>query len=256
MSIFEAAVLGLVQGLTEFFPISSSGHLVLFQSLFGLDEPQLAFDIFLHLGTLASVIIFFRKDITALFKNDRQKLIFIIVASIPTFIIGALFKDVVEEFFCAPVIVGYMLLVTGLWLIFAHIASSRAVIGGGKPLGVFNSLMIGIAQGVAIMPGISRSGSTIATGIILGIDRVEACRFSFLLAIPAIAGASAVKAHKIVSNLLGPDTMVFLAGGIVAMVAGFFSIKVLLKIIRGKSIMWFGAYCIAAGTLLIITLSR
>ena len=256
MSIFEAVSLGIVQGLTEFFPVSSSGHLVLFQSLFGIEEPQLAFDIFLHLGTLAAVVIFFSKDIIALFSADRRKLFFIIIASIPTFIIGALFKDIVEEFFSAPVIVAYMLLVTGLWLIFAHISTSRARPDDTKPLGIFNSLMVGIAQGVAVMPGISRSGSTIGTGIILGMDREEACRFSFLLSIPAVAGASVVKGHKIISSLFGPDTLLFIAGGLAAMITGFFSIKVLLKVIRGSSLAWFGAYCILIGSFLLIALTR
>ena len=195
MGIFQAIIFGIVQGITEFFPISSSGHLVILQALMGLKEPQLAFDIFLHLGTLLSILIFFRKDILRLFGEDKRLFLLLVIASIPTFIIGFLFKDTVERFFAMPKVVGSMLGLTGAWLVLASLYTKRQPVKKGP--GILNSILIGIAQGVAIMPGISRSGATIATGILTGLDRELSFKFSFLLAIPAILGASILKAHEI-----------------------------------------------------------
>ncbi len=261
MTIFQAIILGVVQGITEFFPVSSSGHLVIFQALFGLKEPQMAFDIFLHLGTLISVLIFFRKDILRLFSEDRKTLLFLIVASIPTAVIGFLFKDVAEKFFAAPRAVGCMLGITGAWLVLASIYANR--ISQKRGLGLFNSIVIGIAQGIAVIPGISRSGATIATGIMTGLDNELAVRFSFLLAIPAILGASAVKAHKFFQcdivkykyhpAAANPEQMLcFWAGGITAMLIGILSIKVILKLIKNNKLHIFGIYCIFMALLVIM----
>jgi len=252
MSILQAIILGIVQGITEFFPISSSGHLAILQSLFGLKEPQIAFDIFLHLGTLASVLIFFRKEISRLFTTDRKWLFFIIVASIPTFIIGFTFKDVVERSFNSPKLVAAMLGITGAWLILASVGAKKAE--PGKGLSILNSILIGIAQGIAVMPGISRSGATIATGILRGLDKELAVRFSFLLAIPAILGASAIKLHKITQGITGSEAGYFLAGGITAMLAGIAAIKILLKLVKDNKLYAFGLYCICMALLGIIFL--
>ncbi len=250
MTLLQAVVLGIVQGITEFFPISSSGHLVIFQSLFGLKEPQLAFDVFLHFGTLISIIVFFRKDIISLFGENRKTLLFIIIASVPTFIIGFFAKDAVEKFFGMPRIVGFMLCLTGVWLFAAYIYCkySRKKERG---LGVVNSIIVGIAQGIAVMPGISRSGATIATGMLSGLSKEEAFRFSFLLALPAVFGASVLKAHKITEGVMGEDAVLFLAGGMIAAITGFIAIKVLLRLIKADKFQLFGIYCVLAGILII-----
>ncbi len=250
MNITQALILGIVQGITEFFPISSSGHLVLLQSLFGLKEPQIAFDIFLHFGTLVAIVIFFCRDILRLFTSDKRLLYFLVIASVPTAIIGFLFKDVVEKFFGMPKVVGYMLLITGLWLSLASLYIKR--IGTKKDLGVANSLIIGVAQGIAVMPGISRSGATIATGIMTGLDKELSFRFSFLLAIPALLGATALKINNIKSGILGNESAYFLIGAITSMIMGLITINVLLKLVRKNQLYLFGIYCILIGFLTIL----
>jgi undecaprenyl-diphosphatase len=260
MNIYQAIILGIIQGITEFFPISSSGHLVIFQALFGLKEPQLAFDIFLHFGTLISIAIFFHKDIIDLFNLEgclRQPsrlyqsiLFYIIIASIPTFIIGFLFKDAVENFFGMPKVVGAMLVVTGAWLIFASARSKR--IRQPSNLNFFNSIIIGIAQGIAVMPGISRSGATIGAGLATGLERENAFKFSFLLAIPAVAGACILKAHKITTIVAKGEALIFLAGGIAAAVTGLVTLRALLGLVKNNKLALFGIYCILAGLLAII----
>lgn len=255
MSFAEAVVLGAVQGVTEFFPISSSGHLVIMQGLFGLKEPQLAFDIFLHIGTLASVLLFFRHDIAALFGKNRKMLAPLLAASVPTFIIGFFFKERIEACFGMPSIVGYMLIVTGLWLASASLyerVSGRAGARKKSWPGFFESILIGTAQGVAIVPGISRSGATIATGMLSGIDKEAACRFSFLLSIPAVAGASVLKARDISAGLTAADAAQFVTGGLAAFIFGVLSIKLLLKIVNGGKLYLFGIYCFLAGLVTII----
>lgn len=258
MTLTESVLLGVVQGVTEFFPISSSGHLVIMQGLFGLKEPQLAFDIFLHIGTLVSVLIFFRSDIRAIFGKDRRTLLMLAAASVPTFIIGFLFKDIVERYFAMPKVSGYMLIITGAWLMAAVLYSYKH---RGAPSsstkespGIMGSLAIGFAQGIAVMPGISRSGATIATGIMTGLEKKAACRFSFLLAVPAIAGASLLKAHKITAGLTATEAVSFISGGLAAMVTGIFAIRFLLKIVGGDKLYIFGIYCFLAGLVTIILL--
>ncbi len=252
MTIPQAILLGIIQGVTEFFPVSSSGHLVIFQSLFGLNEPQLEFDIFLHLGTLVSILIFFRQDILQLFTKDKRLFVLLIVASLPTFIIGLLFKDILERLFSMPKVVGCMLGLTGAWIILGSIVNNYLIgRGTGKKLGVMNSVLIGIAQGVAIIPGVSRSGSTIASGMLLGLDKESAFKVSFLLAIPAILGASVFKAGKIGASLSGGDMTYFLIGGITAMLVGLASVKLLLKVIRNNQLYLFGIYCILASLIVI-----
>ncbi len=201
MSSFQAIILGIIQGLTEFLPISSSGHLVLFQHIFGLKEPELFFDICVHLGTLVAVIIFFRKDlitiITSLIhgsvkfikkeaslselfqKPDIKLAVLIVIGSVPTAILGLLFKKISDQLFSSLIIVGVMLIVTGIILWCTRwIKKNGRLIDG---FSIKNSLVIGIIQGLAIIPGISRSGSTIAFGLFLGIERETAARFFYLL---------------------------------------------------------------------------
>lgn len=253
MSIAQAIISGIVQGITEFFPISSSGHLAILHKIFGLKESMFAFDIFLHFGTLTSVIIFFWKDILNILKKDRAMLKFIVIGSIPAFVIAILFKDVVESFFAMPWFVGLFLILTGLFLLLASfIALYWKMVHRSKPITTANSIIIGIAQGISILPGVSRSGSTIGTALIAGINEGAALKFSFLLSLPAVLGANLLKAREIYGNLVSIDTMPFIAGGIAAAITGFFAIKALFGILKNNLFFLFGIYCILAGASVII----
>ena len=187
MSYTEAIISGIVQGLTEFLPVSSSGHLVVLHHFFGYNQPQFTFDIFLHIGTLFAVLVYFRRDIIDMLKRRPRLLMYVILATIPTALIGFLFIDLVEGLFQNIKLVGLMLFVTAGFLFIADkVSASKSNTG---KLSVVKAIGIGVIQGLAIAPGISRSGLTISSGILFGLDKNEAIRFSFLLAIPAILGA-------------------------------------------------------------------
>jgi undecaprenyl-diphosphatase len=245
--------------VTEFLPISSSGHLVFFQSLLGLKESYLFFDVMLHLGTLLAVVVFFCKDIARIVqgsvsmlkreKRDQQGgklLLLIVLATVPTGLMGIVFRDWFESFFSEPKLVGVMLLVTGwvLWM-------TRFVRGQNKTVEKMtwrDALLIGVAQGVAIIPGISRSGATISTGFFCGLDRGLAGRFSFLLSIPAILGAAVLEFPKI--ETLG-TIWITLLGATVAFWVGLLSLKLLMGIIRAGRLFNFSYYCWGVGLLMI-----
>ena len=249
-----------MQGLTEFFPVSSSGHLVFFQSLLRLKEPPIFFDVMLHVGTLVAVVIYLRGEILHILKGIGAALqgrregpdgvrmfLWMVVASIPTGLMGIVFKDWFESVFSQPRFVGSMLLVTGLIL-----WATRWVKRGEKDIGKMHWLdafLIGIAQGIAILPGISRSGSTICAGLFLGLDRVLAGKFSFLLSIPAILGAALLESRKIES---AGEVGTILMGTAVAAVAGYFSLKSLMKIISIGKVSRFAYYCWAMGVLMML----
>jgi len=253
MTVLEAVISGIVQGLTEFLPVSSSGHLVILHKIFGLKEPQIAFDIFLHIGTMVSVLIFFAKDIINIIVKDRKMMLLIILACVPTFIIGFLSKDIAERLFGSSLTVGYALIITGLWLLIAHFFAIRNKSPHGVSL--LDSIIIGIAQGIAVIPGISRSGATIGTGLMLGLEGSMAVKFSFLLSVPAILGASAVKFIHIEKGLEGAATVPFMAGGLAALFTGIAAIYLLLKAVKMSKLWAFGVYCILAGAVTVF-LSR
>lgn len=253
MTIFQAIISGIVQGITEFFPISSSGHLVILHSLFGIKEGMLAFDVFLHFGTIISIIIFFWKDIVNMPGRERTMLKFIIIGSIPTFLIGLLFKDMVESLFTNTKLVGISLIATGIFLFLSSFfAIYWKTAKKEKPLSITNSAIIGIAQGIAVVPGISRSGSTIGAALIAGLKEETALKFSFLLSLPAVLAANLLKVKQIYGNLVSIDMIPFLAGGIAAMVTGLIAIKLLFGILRKNLFFLFGIYCVLMGSLLII----
>ncbi len=260
MEAIQAFILGIVQGLTEFLPVSSSGHLVLFQHLFGLKEPELFFDISVHVGTLAAVIIFFRQDLRAILMTtarmslaffrkeisyndlwnnpDTRLAILIVIGSVPTAIIGLLFKDIAEELFSSVFIVGCTLIVTGtfLWL-------TRSISRGDDRIRDFSAaqaLIIGIVQGIAITPGISRSGSTIAAGLFLGLNREIAARYSFLLSIPAITGAAILGLRD--AGIHSIDTSI-LIGTVTAGIVGYFALTLLVYIVKKGQLHLFSPYC-------------
>jgi len=266
MEPLQAFILGIIQGLTEFLPVSSSGHLVIFQHLFGLKEPELFFDICVHLGTLLAVIIVFRQEIRDLmrslghlvwlifvedahfehlFENSEFKMLLLVFFGFfPTAILGVVFHEIGQQLFSSVLIVGIMLIITGglLW-------QTRRVAGAGGGLDVFSirtALIIGLVQGLAIMPGISRSGSTIALGLFLGLNRELSARYSFMLAIPAILGAGILSLHGLLSDP-NVDYKIALIGAAVSFVVGYFALVLLLRLVKKAKLYLFAPYCWAMG---------
>lgn len=240
--------MGIAQGVTEFFPVSSSGHLVILQSIFGFKEPMLAFDIFLHFATILAVLIFFRKDIIDMIRGKGPMLKFVIIGSIPTFMIGIIFKKFFEGLFASASFAGYSLIVTGIFLL---AASFFAIYNKKKrrerELTPAVAAAVGIAQGISAIPGISRSGATISTSLIAGLKDETAVRFSFLLSVPAVLGAGLLKAGEICGNLVSMDAPAFIAGFLGALIAGMLAIRVLFEILKKNMFFLFGVYCILAG---------
>lgn len=246
-------ILGIIQGITEWLPVSSSGHLVIAQHYLGIGE-NLALDIMLHIGTLLVVLWIFRKDIlqiinslirfikTRKFDKHSKLALYVVAGSIPTGLIGILLNDYIESAFSSLVAVGIALLITGTLLWSTRYAKKKG------SLGVKESLIIGLAQGAAIFPGISRSGSTISTGLLLGVDRETAARYSFLLFIPAAVGALILQ----LDEFQAVDVSGMVAGTLAAMVVSYFVIDMLLKIVRKGKLYWFSYYCWLAGAIVII----
>ncbi|MDI6791532.1 MAG: undecaprenyl-diphosphate phosphatase [bacterium] len=268
MEILQSVLLGLIQGLTEFLPVSSSGHLVIAQSMLNFEGPNLVFDVILHGGTMLAVLVYFYKDIWQIIsalggiwgeyqagKGSReiwhdhpQRWFFslIIIGSVPTGIIGLVFKDYFEALFSAPQTVAVMLLVTGSILFLAErYAYLRK---DGTRLNTLDALLIGIAQGIAIIPGISRSGATISTGILRGIDRKLVASFSFILSIPAITGAMILEL-KDVSLVDSSSLLAYTLGTAVAFLSGLAAIKILLAILANRNLAIFSYYCWTVGTI-------
>ena len=262
LTYFKAIILGLVQGLAEFLPISSSGHLALLQHFFGISgDDVLVFTVLLHMGTLLSVFIVYWKDIVELifelgycirdiargngprfYCNPVRKLgVMIIAATIPTAIIGLLFNDTFEEFYSNILIIGVSLIITGtiLWIADRFGSNDKHI----REMRLSNAVVVGIMQGIAITPGISRSGSTLFGGLITGLEKNFAVKFAFLISIPSIFGSfvleipGAIKAGT-EGLSLGP----VIAGVIVAAVSGLVAIKVMIKIVSGKKLIYFSLY--------------
>ena len=250
MSIFEAFILGLVQGLTEFLPISSSGHLVIFQSILGVKISGNQFEILVHLGTLMSVILVFRDELKNILTSlhsmqTKNFILYIILGTAPAVIIGIGFKDFFMELFDDQYAVGIALIFTGSFLIITFFISAS-----DEPYSLKNSFLIGLAQALAIIPGISRSGMTISTALILGISPKRAARFSFILAIPVISGATLItfietNDYSQILNLSG------LVGLLTSFVVGYISLRWLLKWIESGKLYLFGSYCIIIGLMTI-----
>jgi len=249
MNLIQAIFLGLIQGLTEWFPVSSSGHLALFQNLFNLDVPIL-FDVLLHLGTLLVVLLVFYKDILRILKavvswdtkSEYFKLaVFIIIGSLGTGIIGYFFRELFIGFFNNLKIIGIAFLFTGFLLFF----SDRK---GNKKINYKNSFLIGLMQGIALIPGVSRSGATISTGMILGIERKKVARFSFLLMVPAVIGGLVFESGNIVNiNLVNA-----FVGVLVSVLIGYVTLRFLLRIIQKGKFRYFSYYCFIIGIITLI----
>lgn len=242
-------LLGLVQGLTEFLPISSSGHLVIFQAL--LKVPfNLAFDTVVHLATALAVVIYFWKDIVDLFIVNRKLLCLLIIGTFFTGIIGLSFKDVFEACFSSVRAVGWFLILTGIVILFGE------WLGKGKrkleDMNIWDAILIGLAQGAAIAPGLSRSGTTISASLARNLDRNLAAKFSFLLAVPAILGAGLVQSKTIIkAGTIGIGLWPLFLGFVSAFISGWLAIKIFMNVIQRTKISLFSWYCFILGIIAI-----
>lgn len=257
MSVLEAIILGLVQGLTEFLPVSSSGHLEMGHVLFGVDpDINLTFDILVHGATVLSTLVVFRNDIIKLFAglfqfkwNEPTRYItLLVVSAIPVAIVGFLFEEQIEALFSGNLVfIGSMLLVTATLLATASYIKKRK-----REIGFFDAIIIGIAQTLAIIPGISRSGATIATGLIIGNNKEGLARFSFLMVIIPILGANFIKLVKGDMTAGGSiDALPLIAGFIAAFVAGLLACKLMVNIVRKGNFIYFAIYCAIIGVIAI-----
>lgn len=274
MNWFESLILGLLQGLTEYLPISSSGHLAIGSSLFGIEgEQNMAFTIMVHVATVLSTLVILWKEIVWILKDlfTRQKwnsynnlnygtkyAINIIISMIPVGIVGLFFKDDIEAIFgSGTTVVGIMLLVTALLLIFSYYAKPRQK----ESISMGNAFIIGLAQAVAVLPGLSRSGSTIATGILLGNKKENLAQFSFLMVIPPILGEALIDIKDVIesattSGATGEATSfgVLMIGFIAAFLSGCAACKWMISIVRKGKLVYFGIYCAIAGILTLLFL--
>ena len=272
MSYFEAVILGLVQGLAEFLPISSSGHLALLQQWFGIREDNvLLFTVLLHVGTLISVFFIYWKDIWELIvelcltikdlctgkglrleeRPVRKLGVMIIVATIPTAIIGVLFGDFFDSLYTSVIPIGVGLIITGFLLIFAEKMGEGN--RGIQQMNFRNAIFVGLVQGVAICPGISRSGSTLFGSLICNLDRKFAVKFVFLISIPSILGSAVLEAPDAIKAgfdmaQLGP----VLVGMAVAAISGLVAIKTMIKVVSGKKLSYFSYYVWALGLIVVL----
>lgn len=258
MDIIDSIILGIVQGLTEFLPVSSSGHLELGKALLGdhsVPEESLLFTVVLHFATALSTIVIFRKDILEIikglfkpqFNEDRQFVIKIIISMLPAVFVGLFFEEQLEQFFSGNILlVGFMLLITGLLLYLADKAKDT-----NKKISFKNALIIGVSQAIAMLPGISRSGATISTSVLLGNDKTKAARFSFLMVVPLIFG-------KIAKDIMSGDlsfennNIVSLSVGfIAAFIAGLFACTWMIAIVKKSKLQYFAIYCFIVGLIAI-----
>ena len=245
MPYIDTIILAILQGLTEFLPISSSGHLVIGQRLLNINLPGNAFEVVLHLGTLMSVLTVFRGEIKAIIFNlsdsSNQYYIFALVfGTIPALLVGLLLRDSISLIFDDIRFVSLSLICTGIMLI-----TSKFIVKRNVKLTLFIGLLIGLAQAAAIIPGISRSGATICMGILMGLSAPKAARFSFLLSIPVIIGAGLLTAINIKTIPFGFD--IVLLGIFFSYLVGWISLKWLLTILNSGKLYWFGVYCLIIG---------
>lgn len=285
MSVFQSIFLGILQGIAEFLPISSSGHLAVAQRLFALEDVPLLFDIFLHLATLGAVVLFFHKTIIRLFcvlgrwltrksreedKSDLSMIVALLLGTFITGVIGIFFSDIVptisEKIICGGFIVTALILILSDFVDSKNqkkrealgtqndekVVATDGSVAGAQTVKPWQGLLIGFAQGLGVLPGISRSGSTIAGALLCGVDRKIAGEFSFLLSIPAILGAFILELKDFGSMSSSIGVGVVIAGCVAAFLSGFFALFVLMKIIKKGHLQWFALYLIPVGILGII----
>ncbi|MDD3520805.1 MAG: undecaprenyl-diphosphate phosphatase [Actinomycetota bacterium] len=268
MDILKSAVLGIIQGLTEFFPVSSSGHLVIFPYFFKWEQPSLFFAVILHLGTLLSLLIILYRDVINIIKSffkgifnkkyikdeNFKMALFIIIAIIPAALVGYFINDFIEDIFSKPVYAAFFLLITAaVLLIFEYIGKRNenrylSINNEDKKINYFIALITGIGQAVAILPGISRSGLTISSARIFGIKREKAVKFSFLISIPVIFGSFIFELYDLLKEKesIASDISIIplIVGFIAAFLSGLFAIKFLMKISAKRNLNFFALYCV------------
>lgn len=290
MSLLESIILGFIQGITEFLPVSSSGHLAIFKNFFGLSEAGITFDILLHVGTLVAVFICFWKDIWELIVNGvgiiadscknigvffsnkingkksgyvlkkyhkvistdyRRFVMLVIIATIPTGIIGIIFKDMIEKVSMSLIVPGICLLMTSIILLIADNTKDGNENEGN--VSYKKAGFVGLCQGFATLPGISRSGTTIAACLLTGMDRAFAVKFSFIVSIPTILGAAILDVPDMFTeSISGGEMLNYVAGVVVSALVGFICIKTMLKVVRQKKFKGFSIYCAIMGLAAII----
>lgn len=272
MEYHQGIILGIIQGLTEFLPVSSSGHLVLGQIFFGITQSQLTFDISVHVGTLLAVLVVYFSDISAMLSSlfgfflkavsfkpvshlitedqDLRLAGLIVIGSIPTAIIGLVLKQFEHILFTSELLVGVMLILTGtiLWVSRNYYYSENIK----HRFGIKKAFFIGISQGIAVIPGISRSGTTIAAGMFLGLDRHTAAKFSFLLSIPAILGAQVLSIKDMINGGLIIDPVIIYAT-IASFITGLVALKILLTLVHSGRFHLFAPYCWLIGSLVLLS---
>ena len=271
MEWFQAVVLGLIQGLTEFLPVSSSGHLTIFKAIFGIDADNLSFEVAVHAATVLSTIVAFRKEIWDIiggvlkFKYNPQTEYFlkICVSMIPVFIVGVFFKDFVTDIFGSGlIIVGSMLVLTAVLLTLGETLSNRqarrAAVEGrepGREVGWWDALIIGIAQAFAVMPGLSRSGTTISTGLMLGVKKSSMAQFSFLMVLIPILGEAflqlvggdfSASSGDFSASSSGISALSLILGTLTAFISGYIACRWMIRIVQKARLRWFALYCLVA----------
>jgi undecaprenyl-diphosphatase len=251
MSGWESLLLGVVQGATEFLPVSSSGHLVILQTVLGITVPGVLFEVVVHVATLLSILLVYRvrvsdlvKGMLKLSRDAWQYVGLVALATVPAGLVGVLWKDRIEALFESPVVPGVALVVTGLFL-----WTTRRALGGAVAdhPGVAAAVLIGLAQAAALVPGISRSGSTVVAALWLGVSAPEAAAFSFLMAVPAIGGAAVLQLPGIAAGA-GPGVLPLVVGGIAAAVTGVVAIRTFVAMLASRSFHLFAPYCWVVGS--------
>lgn len=258
MDLLEAIILGIIQGLTEFLPVSSSGHLELAKALFGdtsVPQESLTFTVVLHAATALSTIVVFRKEIAEIFRGlfqfkwneEMQFSLKIILSMIPAVVIGLAFEKELESFFGGKILlVGFMLLVTAVLLLLADKAKNT-----NKSVSFKSSVIIGISQAIAMLPGISRSGATISTSVLLGVDRTKAARFSFLMVVPLILGKVAKDILSGDINFQSSEIIPLSAGFIAAFISGLLACTWMIALVKKSKLSYFSLYCAIVGLIAI-----
>ncbi|WP_422861933.1 undecaprenyl-diphosphate phosphatase [Flagellimonas sp. W118] len=258
MDIIDAIILGIIQGLTEFLPVSSSGHLELGKAILGADslpEESLLFTVVLHFATALSTLVVFRKDVWEIIRGlfqfkwneETQFSLKIVISMIPAALVGFFLEDFLEVFFDgAIIIVGIMLLITGFLLYLADLAKTT-----DKGVSFRSAFVIGMAQAVAILPGISRSGATISAAVLLGVDKSKSARFSFLMVVPLIIGKMAKDLLSGDINFVGDQAVAMGAGFVAAFIAGLAACTWMIKLVRQSRLSYFAIYCVIVGLIAI-----
>jgi undecaprenyl-diphosphatase len=252
VSVLQTVILGIIQGLTEFIPVSSSAHLVLIPDVLRWAQPTVFLDVMLHVGTLVAATVYFWKDIIEIITKKRKMIWLLAIGTVPAVLLGLAFKHQLESFFQKPVYSAYFLIVTGLFLAAADYLAKKSK--ETKDITPLNALWIGAAQAIAILPGISRSGATITAGMFAGLGRKEATRFAFLLSIPIIAGTALLKAKDALAASGGMSAITgAIPGAIAAAIVGYLAIHFLLKYLTNHKLIVFSVYCWLVAGLYLLT---